>query len=116
MQIEPIRPTLKAPRSKHLKLKYDVPLSNCAFNFNLRRYIKGSDTELEELLKSLQAQYEAGKKKKDDTIAAMSPKLTLLRSVKRAKGGGDAKVGWCRFTVSKLAVKVPMIDPRSILG
>jgi len=53
--------------------------------------LKGSDTELEELLKSLQAQYEAGKKKKDDTIAAMSPKLTLLRSVKRAKGGGDAK-------------------------
>ena len=30
--------TLKAPGAKRLKLKYDEPLSNFAFNFNLRRY------------------------------------------------------------------------------
>jgi hypothetical protein len=29
---------LKAPGSKRLKLGYDVPLSNFAFNFNLSRY------------------------------------------------------------------------------
>ena len=29
---------MKAPRTKRLKLKYDEPLSNFAFNFNLRRY------------------------------------------------------------------------------
>ena len=51
--------------------------------------LKKADDDLEELLKSLQSQYEAGKQKKDDTIAALSPKLALLRSVKRAKG--DAK-------------------------
>lgn len=51
--------------------------------------LKKADEDLEELLKSLQSQYEAGKQKKDDTIAALSPKLALLRSVKRAKG--DAK-------------------------
>jgi protein disulfide-isomerase A6 len=51
--------------------------------------LKKADDDLEELLKSLQSQYEAGKKAKDDTIAALSPKLALLRSVKRAKG--DAK-------------------------
>ena len=50
--------------------------------------IKQADTDLEELLKSLQAQYEAGKKKKDETIAEKSPALALLRSVKRAKTGG----------------------------
>jgi len=33
-----MKPTLKAPGSKHLKLNYDEPLSNFAFNFNLRRY------------------------------------------------------------------------------
>jgi len=49
--------------------------------------IKQADVDLEELLKSLQSQYEAGKTKKDDTIAALSPKLALLRSVKRAAGG-----------------------------
>jgi len=51
--------------------------------------LKAADDELEELLKSLQSQYEAGKTKKDDTIASLSPKLALLRSVKRSKG--DAK-------------------------
>jgi hypothetical protein len=32
---------LKAPGTTRLKLKYDDPLSNFAFNFNLRRYNKG---------------------------------------------------------------------------
>ena len=32
-------PTLKAPVSKHLKLKHYQLLSSFAFNFNLRRYI-----------------------------------------------------------------------------
>ena len=39
MQIDPIKPTLKAPGTKLLKLKCDKPLSNFAFEFNLRRYI-----------------------------------------------------------------------------
>ena len=54
--------------------------------------IKKADTDLEELLKSLQSQYEAGKKAKDDTIAAKSPGLALLRSVKRAKAGGKSEL------------------------
>jgi hypothetical protein len=40
VQVEPIKPTLKAPISKRLKLKRDEPLSNAAFNFNLRCYTK----------------------------------------------------------------------------
>ena len=38
VQVAPIKPTLKAPGTKRLKLKCDEPLSNVAFNFNLRRY------------------------------------------------------------------------------
>ena len=38
MQVLPIKPTLKAPGAKCLKLTCDEPLSNFAFNFNLRRY------------------------------------------------------------------------------
>ena len=38
MQVDPIKATLKAPESMHLKLIYDGPLSNFAFKFDLRRY------------------------------------------------------------------------------
>ena len=38
MQVDPIKPTLKVPETKRLKLKYDEPLSSFAFHFNLRRY------------------------------------------------------------------------------
>ena len=37
-QVDPIKPTLKAPGIELLKLKFDEPLSNFAFKFNLRRY------------------------------------------------------------------------------
>jgi hypothetical protein len=38
VQVDPIKPTLKAPIIERLKEKYDSLLSNFAFNFNLRRY------------------------------------------------------------------------------
>ena len=38
MQVDPIKPTLKAPGSKRLKLEYEKLLSNCAIIFRLRRY------------------------------------------------------------------------------
>ena len=37
MQVDPIRPMLKPPGTKHLKLKCDMLLSTFAFKFNLRR-------------------------------------------------------------------------------
>jgi len=39
VQVDPIKPTLKAPGTQRLNLKCDGPLSNVAFKFNLRRYI-----------------------------------------------------------------------------
>ena len=38
VQVEPIKPTLKAPGSKRLKLEHEKTLSNFAFKLNLRRY------------------------------------------------------------------------------
>jgi hypothetical protein len=38
-----MKPVLKAPGTKRLKLKYDCLLSNVAFGFNLRRYTWGGD-------------------------------------------------------------------------
>jgi hypothetical protein len=47
VQVEPIKPTLKAPGSKRLKLKYDKPHSSFAFKFNLRRYTLGLALQLQ---------------------------------------------------------------------
>jgi hypothetical protein len=43
VQVDPIKPTLKAPESKLLKVKYGKALSNSGFKFNLRRYIMATD-------------------------------------------------------------------------
>ena len=43
MQVEPIKPTLKAPGIKLLKLKCDRPLSKFALKFNLRCYSTASN-------------------------------------------------------------------------
>ena len=39
VQVDPIKPILKPPGTKRLKLEYDGLLSNFAFNSNLRRYM-----------------------------------------------------------------------------
>ena len=41
VQVDPIKPKLKAPGAKRLKLKCDILLSIFAFKFNLRRYTEG---------------------------------------------------------------------------
>jgi hypothetical protein len=38
VQVDPLKPELKPPGTKRLKLKYDVRLSKSAFKFNMRRY------------------------------------------------------------------------------
>jgi len=40
VQVDPIKPKLKPPGTKRLKLEYDGLLSNFGFKFNLRCYIK----------------------------------------------------------------------------
>ena len=41
MQVAPIKPTLTAPATKRLKLRYHKGISNFSFKFNLRRYTRG---------------------------------------------------------------------------
>jgi hypothetical protein len=43
VQVDPIKPTLKVPGTKRLKLDYDQPLSNFAVTFNLRHYTVAAD-------------------------------------------------------------------------
>ena len=38
VQLDPIKPTLKAPGTERLKLQYEELLSNFGFKFNLRRF------------------------------------------------------------------------------
>jgi hypothetical protein len=40
VQVDPVKPVMKPPGSKHLKLKCDILLSHFAFKSNLRRYNK----------------------------------------------------------------------------
>jgi len=42
VQVDPMKPMLKAPGTKRLKLYYDKPLSSVAFKFNLRRYTEAA--------------------------------------------------------------------------
>jgi hypothetical protein len=39
VQVDPIKPPLKAPGLQRFKVKYDKLLSSFGFKFNLRRYI-----------------------------------------------------------------------------
>jgi hypothetical protein len=43
VQVDPIKPTLKAPGTKRLKLICHDSLSNFGFKFNLRRFDEGAD-------------------------------------------------------------------------
>ena len=40
VQVDPMKPTLKAPGAKRLKLTYDELRSSFAFKLNVRRYKK----------------------------------------------------------------------------
>ena len=53
MQVDPLKPTLKPPGAKRLKLKCDMLLSTAAFKFSLRRYTGGITIRLEQVPKML---------------------------------------------------------------
>ena len=44
-RVDPFKPTLKAPGSKHLKVEHENLLSSFAFKFNLRRYSAVNDPD-----------------------------------------------------------------------
>jgi hypothetical protein len=60
VQVDPIKPTLKAPGIKLLKLKYDKPLSKFAFKINLRRYFMENTGDDHNFVTALLANFQAG--------------------------------------------------------
>jgi len=54
VQVDPIRPKLKAPGTKRLKLKYDKLLSRFAFKFKLRHYTMTMDPTSAKLLQQVE--------------------------------------------------------------
>ena len=72
MQVDPIKPILKAPETKRLKLKSDGPPSKFAFKINLRRY-------------SVEMRVRAG----DAAKFAMALSEVMEGSVSSADGGGS---------------------------
>jgi hypothetical protein len=53
MQVDPIKPTLKAPGTERLKLHYDELLSKFAFKFNMRRYIVVDRTAYDRMMQEM---------------------------------------------------------------
>jgi len=85
-----MKPMLKAPRTKRLKLKYDEMPSNVAFKFNLRRYTLGHQGVVQQL-------EEAGSpppdKKLVQAMKTMREELVLAgkedAAAERGEGAGD---------------------------
>ena len=50
MQVDPIKPTLKAPGTKRLRLEHVEMLSSFAFNSDLRRFLEAAPCDFFELL------------------------------------------------------------------
>jgi len=82
VQVDPFKPTFDAPGTKRLKLKYDEPLSNVAFESNLRRYIM--------------VRREMFDVRHTEVVLELSG---LVRRI---------MVGRCRLTVSEPELKAPM--------
>jgi len=87
-----MKPKLKAPGTKRLKLKCDILLSTSAFKFNLRRYPKSPAAAVFRVLVA------------EDSRANQMAISRLLRAqgvdVTVVDDGSAAVVGWCGLTLS----------------
>ena len=91
--VDPIKPTLKAPGTKRLKLKYDKPLSSFAFNFDLRRYILACTNKYQWTRLSSEGTLS------DNSNYDLSSYTTFssLSTGTVQTSGVYAKVGWCKL-------------------
>ena len=101
-----MKPVLKPPGTMLLKLRYDGPLSNVAFNFSLRRYILGlkkEDKLREEKLRSILQKMMFGNVSRvwggwRLIIARNKRFFRKQQALKRALAQGD-EVGRCTLTL-----------------
>ena len=105
MQIDPVKPTLKAPGTKRLKLTREGLLSDFGFKFNLRRYILALRiTAAREFLRDIFVSPET----RDYYVAprhgpADAPRntaITIEYEVEGSVGKQTFTVGRCRLTLS----------------
>ena len=89
MQVDPIKPTLKAPGSKRLNPFFYELLSSFAFKSNLRRYTW------------------------DPKIVINATKLIAASQAKSATS--RPRVQRCKSTVSKPGSKLPIVSGRNCL-
>jgi hypothetical protein len=79
VQVDPIKPNLKAPGTNRLRLNYEKLLPSFAFNLSLRRYAKERATELLQEVSGrpaiLEAVYKYWTEKRKRTVGRCS--LTL---------------------------------------
>jgi hypothetical protein len=82
VQVDPIKPTFKAPGTQHLNLIYNELLSNIGFKFDLRRYTEAASAAATRLTNF--PGDEAALRAAKEAIAALM----------------DATVGRCTLTLS----------------
>jgi len=107
VQIDPIKPTLKPPVTKRLKLKYHVTLSNFAFKFNLRRHNKGDvwnflngiEGRYKTQCKEFNSQQSSLKELKSKGGLSGEKALAKLLKTPGQKLLDKPKVGRCRLTL-----------------
>jgi len=89
VQVDPIKPTLKAPGTKRLKLKVDDKLTKFAFNLNLRHYTEAASSAG----RSVRAGSGVGAEEAEAAVVAAREALTPFMSkpsTRRGNGGGAA--------------------------
>jgi hypothetical protein len=98
VQVDPVKPKLKLPGIKRLKLKCHVLLSSFAFKFKLRRYT--AVDSVDDVLTSRAADLRPAL-----LVAADAPVHHAGVAVDCA-----AKVGRCRLPVSNPVLTAPMVS------
>jgi len=101
VQLDPIKPKLKPPGTKRLKLEYDGMLSDFGFKSNLRRYIKGAEltskvAALEASLaaataaaKAKREEYETAKAGADEVAVELTGRADALTRELRSSGAAE---------------------------
>ena len=126
VQVDPIKPTLKPPGYMLLKLRYDGPISNFAFNFNWRRYTEADPTQALDAAAVWPLDPAAWGGAPRPTASPVTVTVRYGQTVGAGGPGGGvrdgvsvgggseatvgpalAKVGRCRLTQSNLELKAP---------
>jgi hypothetical protein len=91
-----MKPQLKSPGAKRLKLQYDGPLSSFAFNSKLRRYIE--EDIRKELLEKQEREH---RREQRQGAAASCPARRLIRHIVLPQFVGCSTTG-CRLIMHRV--------------